>query len=362
MSVHKHKNGTWYFSVRIDGKQYMRQSQEWTLKRHAVQAEQDFLANFYSDNLKDTNILFKEVSKQYIKYLSLHRKFSTVKKIKNEIIKHIDTFFGEMRIKNITSKDIENFQKQLLETTYTYMDEERYFSNTHLTNIQGRARLVFDYAVRHRLLTFNPFDQVEIAKRDEIQKTAEYNILTKDEFDRFMAVIDDQTDRTLYSILYWCGLRIGEALALNIEDYDPLKATIHVYKSYDLKNRSLSTTKTGNSRIVDVPSACKSELDKLLDIYQEKTIKPHLALLGLEKRLVGTTIDRYKKYYIEQAGLDYFTNHDLRHTHVSTLIQLGARPIDISKRLGHSVEMVNNTYGHLFESDKQNILNKLNDL
>ena len=36
-------------------------------------------------------------------------------------------------------------------------------------------------------------------------------------------------------------------------------------------------------------------------------------------------------------------------------------PKDISERLGHSVEMVNNTYAHLFPERKDLLLDKLND-
>ena len=41
--------------------------------------------------------------------------------------------------------------------------------------------------------------------------------------------------------------------------------------------------------------------------------------------------------------------HDLRHTHVSILIGLGAHPKAIMERLGHSsITVTLNTYGHLF--------------
>ncbi|NLY62818.1 MAG: site-specific integrase [Erysipelothrix sp.] len=148
-----------------------------------------------------------------------------------------------------------------------------------------------------------------------------------------------------------------------MEDIDIDSKTLYVYKNYDIRNLQLTTTKTGNDRHVDIPKDCLNDIQELLNHYENNyTIKPDYCLLGLENRLTGTTINRHKKKYIKDAGLPHFTFHDLRHTHVSTLIQLGVRPIDISKRLGHSVEMVNNTYGHLFESDKENIINKLDNM
>lgn len=60
--------------------------------------------------------------------------------------------------------------------------------------------------------------------------------------------------------------------------------------------------------------------------------------------------------------IPYFTFHELRHTHVSILIDLNMKPKDIAERLGHSVEMVNNTYSHLFPERKDLLLDKLNDI
>ncbi|WP_370456907.1 MULTISPECIES: tyrosine-type recombinase/integrase [Erysipelothrix] len=60
-----------------------------------------------------------------------------------------------------------------------------------------------------------------------------------------------------------------------------------------------------------------------------------------------------EKENLFDAEVLYFTWHDLRHTHVSTLIDIGWEAKDISERLGHSVHEVNETYGHLFPKRKK---------
>lgn len=364
MSVNKdEKRGTWYFMVSIDGKQTLRRSKDWTLKRHAVEAEREFLQKMTKLDASKENLTFEEVSIMYMDYIKLHRKMSTVTKTQSVIDKHINSFFGNKKIKSIKSYNVEAFQKELINKIYIRNGKEEYYSNVYLSKVQTQTKLIFDYAVRHQIIIFNPFNKVEIAKRVELQKKTQYTILTKEEYDQFISVVDDITSKTLYSILYWCGLRIGEALALNIKDLDIKNRTMHVFKNYDIRNLQLTTTKTGNDRYVDIPEPCLIDIRELLEYYESNyTINNEYALLGFEKRLTGTTINRHKKQYIEKSGLPHFTFHDLRHTHVSTLIQLGVRPIDISKRLGHSVEMVNNTYGHLFKSDKENIINKLENM
>lgn len=372
MSVHKDKNrGTWFFVVRVHGKQYKRRSNEWTLKRHAVQAEVDFLANLEFELTEGNDMTFKELADKYVEYVKLHRKATTVNNIQRVLKKHINPFFGKMKIKNITLYDIERFQRVILDKEYIKDGKPRKYSNYYLSDMQSITRATFDYATKHRLLNYNPFLQVETVQRKELEVPQEITIITHDEFKKFLSAINDIdaknkqqviTDRALFNVLYWCGLRIGEALALNIEDVDLKKKTLLINKTYDSHNQVITTTKTGNNRIVDIPDSCLNYLIELLDLYKEYEHEVSFPLFGLTQRYSKTSLDRRKNKYIEDSNSRYFTFHELRHTHVSTLIQIGMRDIDIAKRLGHGVEMVNETYGHLFPSDKENMMNKLNNL
>ena len=54
--------------------------------------------------------------------------------------------------------------------------------------------------------------------------------------------------------------------------------------------------------------------------------------------------------------------HDLRHSHVSLLRDLGFDRFEVSKRLGHTPEMVDNTYSHWFEKSQVSMVDKLNQI
>lgn len=372
MSVHKdEKRGTWYFRVRVGNKHLKRRNKNWTLKKHALQAEREFLNDLENIDLTNINITYNEVVNAYLEYCKVNRKKSSVTTSTYILTNHSLDFFDGMVMNKITTKDIENFQIHMLNKTYTVGEGEKAiekkYSNTSISKFQIQVKLVFDYAIKHRIITFNPFDQVETAQRQELEEKKEITIITHKQFEEFMSVIpsdkiNDITDRVFFNILYWCGLRFGEVMALNIEDVNIKKKTIVVNKNYDNKNKVVTTTKTGNNRIVDIPDKCLIELQALFKKYEELHMEKDFPLLGLRKRLSKSSMERKKKKYIDEAKVPYFTFHELRHTHVSTLIQLGMRDIDIAKRLGHSVEMVNNTYGHLFPSDKENMMKKLNNL
>src|SRR3546814_1144174 len=55
--------------------------------------------------------------------------------------------------------------------------------------------------------------------------------------------------------------------------------------------------------------------------------------------------------------------HDLRHTSVSLLIELGAHPKVIQERLGHSsITVTMDVYGHLFPSLAEALTERLDDV
>lgn len=66
--------------------------------------------------------------------------------------------------------------------------------------------------------------------------------------------------------------------------------------------------------------------------------------------------------YGGHLNVPWFIFHELRPTHVSTLIDIGWEAKDIADRLGHSVHEVNETYCHLFPQRKDEMFQKLNDL
>ena len=67
--------------------------------------------------------------------------------------------------------------------------------------------------------------------------------------------------------------------------------------------------------------------------------------------------------YIKASGVRRIRIHDLRHSHASLLINKGDNALStlyvIAARLGDTVEMILKTYGHLFPSNENQLLQKL---
>lgn len=75
-----------------------------------------------------------------------------------------------------------------------------------------------------------------------------------------------------FQVLYWCGIRVGELLALTKEDIDLVNKKIRINKSYQrIKGEDVITSpKTEKSnRTIDIPDFLAEELNVyLINFYK----------------------------------------------------------------------------------------------
>lgn len=351
--------GLWYWKEEINGVIKKRTNKNWSRKKYAKEDLDKFLEDVANNQESPYDASFELVAKKYVEFLDIKFKKSTKQRAEQTIKKYLIPYFGKKKMKNIKLYDIEKFQLFMLNLI---KPDGTPMKNSYIEKMQITTRKIFEYAVAHEYINRNPFIKTTIAKHNHLEPKKEITILTYDEFKQFMSVVTDKIDRAAFSILYWCGLRSGELLGLNVEDYDRENKILHVNKTYDPKNRILTVTKNRINRDVNVPDECATEIEILIDSINELQMHKKSPLIGVVERYSKTTFERRKKEYTEESKIRYFTFHDLRHTHVSTLINIGWEAKDIADRLGHSVEMVNNTYGHLFPSRIESNMKKLNAL
>ena len=81
------------------------------------------------------------------------------------------------------------------------------------------------------------------------------------------------------------------------------------------------------------------------------------------KPILDHTLWRIISRARESAQLPHFRPYDLRHSHASLLIELGAHPKAISERMGHTeIGVTMNVYGHLFNGAQHALTNDLDEL
>lgn len=355
MSVGKNNQGRYYYSVRYidsDGrsKQKKVESTVWKTKREALKAENEFLLSL--GQLQIDDLTYVEL---YELYLSSRKNQIKERSIQTYMDAHdyqILPEFGKSLVSKITKDQIRRWQRSLVNKGY---------SNSYLVTVQAVFKRVLIWGERNDLIIKNPFT-IEYSRLAKTRN--EMNYFTLEEFNVFSSVIDDEVDLLIFNILYWCGLRKGELQALSINDIDLKSGTLYVRHNYDYRNHKLTTPKNINSnREVMLTTHLIGALKHhMLHLSKYTGFTRSRFLFGYDKPISSTTLERKKNLYCKLAKVKQIRIHEFRHSHVSLLVNNGVSDFDISKRLGHSRDMVNNTYSHWFKENQIKLVDKLNSM
>ena len=163
---------------------------------------------------------------------------------------------------------------------------------------------------------------------------------TTEEYKRFSeAVIDKPVSFYAFEMLYWTGMQMRELLALTMADIDFEKNTARINKSYQrLQGQAYITS----------PKTAKSNRTIKLPNFLTEEMKEYFAMLY--DQAPTDRIFQVTKRGSEAAGVKKIRIHDLRHSHISHLIDLGFSAVAIADRVGHESIDITYRYSHLFPS------------
>lgn len=191
-------------------------------------------------------------------------------------------------------------------------------------------------------------------------KNREMLFWTQEEYKKFAEVMMDKpVSFYAFEMLYWCGIRLGELLALTTADFDFKNRKLRINKSYQrLKGQDVITepkTKKSN-RTIEMPDFLCEEMQEYFSMLYDQ--KPDERIFPISKSYLHHEMDRG----VKATGLKRIRIHDLRHSHVSLLIELGFSAVAIADRVGHESIEITYRYAHLFPSKQAEMANRLGEL
>ncbi|MFV3388398.1 tyrosine-type recombinase/integrase [Pseudomonas sp. NY15364] len=215
-------------------------------------------------------------------------------------------------------------------------------------------------AVGDGLLQKNPAESMELPKR------------AKKEVDPFeLAEAERIIDRlyqtehwpsliyaALFEFLFFTGLRISEALALQWQDVDWSRRTVHVRRTVALGELE-ERTKTGSDRFVLLNQRALRALwfakvyaDRRLLGVGRVTSTPHVFPPSKGQVHVKQTSNVHHQWRptLQALGIRYRPPYNCRHTYATMCLMSGLNPAFIAQQLGHSVQMLLSTYARWINS------------
>ena len=229
MPVFKNEgNGTWYVMARYvnwKGERKQKCKRGFATKKEAKEWER----MFQLQNSSDMDMSFEAFTELYIRDMKSRLKENTWLTKEHIIRTKILPYFGKLKISEISTKEVIAWQNEML----AYRDEKKKpYSQTYLKTLHNQLSAIFNHAVRYYELRSNPAAKVGNMGSEEHK---EMLFWTKEEYKKFsFEMMDKPVSFYAFEMLYWCGIREGELLALTAADFDFEKETVRINKSYQL--------------------------------------------------------------------------------------------------------------------------------
>ncbi len=280
------------------------------------------------DNVKQQSV---EV---YIRYLKSKRYSENTIKTYSEAIQLFLRYFHSKQLEEITNEDIIAFNND-------YILANKY-SSSYQNQFVNAVKLFFA-KVQHKQL--NP----ELIHRPRTERKLP-NVLSKEEVKQIITAPTNIKHRTMLSLIYSCGLRCGELLALQPHHIDSKRNIVLLKNSKGKKDRIAPLS------------------PKILELLREyyKMYKPKVYLF--EGQEAGTTysdksLQSVLKQALHKVGINKpVTLHWLRHSYATHLLESGTDLRYIQELLGHNSSKTTEIYTHVSTKSLQQIKSPFDDL
>ncbi|MEG0855266.1 MAG: site-specific integrase [Terrisporobacter sp.] len=328
------------------------------LKRDANKRLNEIKEEIYKEELLLPNeMIMEDFILDFLEKHKINLSFTTYNCYMRICKKYIIPLLGDIKLCDIRAIHIQDYVDDLLDllTPQTI--------KIHLNILN----LAFKRAYRLKLIKENVVQFAEVPKNKKY-KNEVYN--TKD-----MQILLEKCHGTSLElpiiIATGLGLRISEILGLtwNNIDFNDFTITVEKITARDKGKVVLKEPKTESS--IRTISAPKEIIIMLKQLKKDKLSaklkgeKSHRELVFYDKNLepiAPDVISKRFRYFLEENNLKHIRFHDLRHSHVTLLIDAKVPIKVISERVGHSnINTTLNIYSHALKEMDQEASDKISN-
>ena len=351
MAVYRdEKTNTWRVIYRYTdwtGEQKQTSRRGFASKREAQAWEREQINKVTAD----LDMSFASFVEHYTKDMQTRVKENTWNNKDHIIRTKLIPYFGKLKMCAITPQIVMTWQNEMLRSRE---NDGKPYSPVYLRTVQNQLTAIFNHAMKYYNLRENPCRKAgPLGKK----KSREMLFWTKEEYLQFAdAMMDKPQSFYAFELLYWCGMRAGELLALTPADFDLEKGTVTINKSYQRLHGEdvITTPKTEKSnRTITMPDFLTEEVAEYIESLEKTGQKDRI--FPFTKDYLHHEMDRGSK----QTGVKRIRIHDIRHSAISLLIDMGFSAVAIADRVGHESIDITYRYAHLFPSRQIEMANRL---
>lgn len=262
----------------------------------------------------------------------------------------------ETKIKDITSDTYERLM--LCIRNHGYSQETIY-------NINATLRKLIRLCYRKQLLPINilnTMDNIRVFPKNNyriISSVEFFQLLQYFKTHHFIRLGEDCYVKYsfLFCLLYYSGIRLGECLALQYDDFENTDCfKVHITKSYLNDFKIIKVTKNFKNRSIPL---C-ADVQSLFLALKKAHYLNHGKATDRIFKLSNTSCNIMLQKACKTLGLPLYHCHEFRHTFISNLMRNFVPLPVISYVSGDMQETILKRYSHMHTHDEQLILKAFN--
>jgi integrase len=325
MAVFK-KQGVWWIDYYVQGRRKReRIGPDKRLAETVLQKRKVAIAEGkYLDKRTVPRCTFNELAALYLAWSRTHHQgFGPVQ----SRIKRLQAAFGPMLLHAITPLQVEHYLAQRAAVRQP-------------ASVNNEAQLLhhmFRKAIEWGRALTNPVAQVKPLRVNNRR----LRYLSPEELGLLLAVADDVVRPMLITAVH-TGLRRGELCALTWHDVDLKLGLIRVLHSKNGERREIPVSRTLRATIEQLSRRVDTDL-----VFPSESGRRRTNLRGRFLRA------------LEEAGIEGFVWHDLRHTFASYLVMAGVPLTSVKELMGHKTLAMTLRYAHLAPDFQREAITRL---
>ena len=267
-----------------------------------------------------------------------------------EDLKEFFTFLFDYLGKEVDLKDLENLKITDFRAFLAWRAEQK-ISKSSIARGVSALKNLFRFLMRENLLENKAIMAVRSARPNKILP----HPLSAEQAQKFLKIAHSmpkeawqgERDVALFTLMYGAGLRIAEALSLNIKDIP-------------LDQEAMVITGKGNKqRLVPLLPAVRKAIQKYLQVHPCPTPDTPLFVGARGDRINPGVVQRTVRQIRYAMNLpDTVTPHALRHSFATHLLQGGGDLRSVQELLGHSSLSATQRYTEITMQDLDRVYNK----
>ena len=296
-----------------------------------------------------SSVSYESILISWLESQRLNIKESTYARYHQIVYTHLIPDIGSVKIERMTTKLVENYLSQLIESGR--IDGTGGLSSKTTGDILAIIKSTVEYAKYNNYPLQCKLDKVSVKQHKE-----EMRVLSVEEQQKLTVILLDDTDLIKFGVLLslYTGIRIGELCALKWGNLSISDGVLSVRETMqrikDTSNHSVSKTKI----VVTEPKSKCSVRDIPLPEFIISIAKDFQSnnssyvLTGEKNRYVEPrTMQNRFKSLLKESQISDANYHALRHTFATRCIEVGFELKTLSEILGHSnVNITLNRYVH----------------